>query len=119
MMQINSADEIELINRSSSYTVSKSLFCAKIPFFNELWSSQVERQIQFDLSEPCFETLINWVYSDWIVIHGSNFLSMFIVSDHLGIKPITSYCSSFIKANYSAKQIAAFITNKMMDSTIS
>ncbi|XP_015795625.1 uncharacterized protein LOC107371993 [Tetranychus urticae] len=118
MLQIKSEDEIELINRSSRYSVSKSLICEKIPFFNELCSSQVVRKFQFDLNEYCFEPVINWVYSGWIVINMENVLPMYEVSDHLRIGSIKTVCQSFLAENFTAKQIPTLIKHVKDDSSL-
>ncbi|XP_015795627.1 uncharacterized protein LOC107371995 [Tetranychus urticae] len=109
MTQIESADQIELINRSSSYTVSKSLICAKIPFFNELCSSQGGEKFQVNLNESSLESVINWVHSDCIVINMNNVLQLYEAADDLQIASIKSLCQLFFDENFSAKEIPALI----------
>uniref|UniRef100_T1JZY2 BACK domain-containing protein n=1 Tax=Tetranychus urticae TaxID=32264 RepID=T1JZY2_TETUR len=84
MIQIKSEDEVELINRSSS---------------------------TFDLNESCFESVINWLYSKWIVINIENFKSMLEVSSHLKVESIKNSCFTFIERNLTAEKTHDLLKN--------
>uniref|UniRef100_T1JY82 BACK domain-containing protein n=1 Tax=Tetranychus urticae TaxID=32264 RepID=T1JY82_TETUR len=112
MDPLQTDDQLKIVNRSMTHTISKKII-RKVPYFERMLSHDVleskENKVELDFDEKAFKSFLNWIRFDSAIIDMKYVITLCNISDYFGMNYLMQECTEYFRKRFSIEHLATVI----------